>query len=335
MTKLSAASLEKLRCRLGMGLIVGPSQAFEQVLARVHQVAGYDVTVLITGETGSGKEVVARAVHYLSDRADKPFVPVNCGAIPQDLLENELFGHERGSYTGAHAGQRGLVRQAEGGTLFLDEIDSLSAKAQVKLLRFLQNGEYRPIGSGRLYFADARVLAASNQNLTQAVKNGELRSDLFYRLNVVPVRLPALRRRMEDIPCLAEFFLKRAAKQFGKGKLSLDDPALELLSQYRWPGNIRELEQVIQRAALLCEGGQVMKEDLELEGPVEEPREPFQIAKAKVVARFERDYLVSVLAAHGGNITEAARSSGKHRRVFFELVRKHEIDVARFRRKVG
>ena len=335
MAKLSAASLEKLRCRLGMGLIIGPSQAFQQVLARVHQVAGHDVTVLITGETGSGKEVVARAVHYLSDRAHKPFVPVNCGAIPQDLLENELFGHERGSFTGAHAGQKGLVRQAEGGTLFLDEIDSLAGKAQVKLLRFLQNGEYRPIGSGRLCFADVRVLAASNQNLTLAVKKGVLRSDLFYRLNVVPVRLPALRRRKEDIPCLAEFFLKRAAKQFGKGNLSLDEPALELLSHYRWPGNIRELEQVIQRAALLCEGGRVMRDDLELEGPMPEPREPFQIAKAKVVARFERDYLVSALAAHGGNIARAARSSGKHRRVFFELVRKHHIDVARFRGRVG
>ncbi|MDJ0839701.1 MAG: sigma-54 dependent transcriptional regulator [Acidobacteriota bacterium] len=331
MSSANASSPDMLRTRLALGLVIGPSKVFEKVLTRIQQVAAYDVSVLISGETGTGKEVCARAIHYLSKHASRAFVPVNCGAIPADLMESELFGHERGAFTGAHAPHEGLVRMAEGGTLFLDEIDSLPPHAQVKLLRFLQEGEYRPVGANKFHKANLRVLAASNRDLADAVARGDMREDLFYRLNVVPVQMPSLRERPEDIPYLARHFLERAARHFEKTPLNFGRETLDLMINYAWPGNVRELEHVVQRAALLCRDGKVRPGDLELPLTKPKPVEPFQQAKERTVRAFERDYLTRVLAVNGGNISQAAKCAGKHRRVFFELIRKHQIDAARYR----
>jgi len=242
---------------------------------------------LLTGETGTGKEVYARAIHYRSPRACQPFLPVNCGAIPLELVENELFGHERGAYTNASAFQTGLIEEANSGTLFLDEIDCLPVLAQVKLLRFLQEKEYKPLGSTRTRRADVRIIAASNLDLQQAVGNGKLRQDLFYRLNTISLILPPLRERREDIPLLARYFLAKYTNEFGRQPMELSPEALHLLTVYNWPGNVRELEHVIERAIVLCEGSVLEAGDLVLSVPADNRESP-QEAKAKEIARFEK-----------------------------------------------
>jgi transcriptional regulator with PAS, ATPase and Fis domain len=232
--------LEELRAKLGLRQLIGESPAFLAAKTQVVAIAQYDVNVLISGETGTGKEIFARAIHYLSPRARYPFVPVNCGAIPTDLVENELFGHERGAFTGASITAHGLIREAEGGTLFLDEIDCLPLLAQVKLLRFLQEKEYRLLGSTTIYRADVRVIAAANTELESAVKEGKLRQDLYYRLNVIPLRLPRLQDRREDIPLLARHFLARYAAEFKKAIGEFSPEAMQKLLLYEWPGNVRQ-----------------------------------------------------------------------------------------------
>jgi two-component system, NtrC family, response regulator GlrR len=290
---------------------------------------------LIAGETGTGKELCASAIHYLSARAGHPFVPVNCGAIPVELMENELFGHNRGAYTGAGASQTGMISEASGGTLFLDEIDCLPLAAQVKLLRFLQNREYRPLGSNRIYQADVRVIAASNADFPEAIKSGRLRRDLYYRLNVLSLHLPPLRERRDDIPLLARHFLVKYANEFGKQAEDFSPSALRKLVRYDWSGNVRELENHIERAVALNESRIINANDLDL--PVEisstlitQPM-PFQEAKARCVEQFERDYLQELLRRHQGNITKAAYTAGKDRRAFWQLIRKHKIDARIFK----
>ena len=312
---------------------IGASPAFLRQVAKLPTYAGCDAGVLILGETGTGKEVCAQAIHYLSARASRPWVAVNCAAIPTELVENELFGHVKGAYTTAHVGRTGLVREAEGGTLFLDDIDCLPLAAQAKLLRFLQEGEYRPVGSNAVSRANVRVISASNHRLAERVAQGLFREDLFFRLNVLTLELPPLRERRDDIAALALLFLKRFATQFQRPVTGLTPGALQRLLLHDWPGNVRELKHVLERAVLLADGGTLAAEDIDFAGPAAAPPDAasFRTAKARVVEHFERSFIEHLLAAHGGNVTHAAQAAGKNRRAFFELMRKYRIASGRFR----
>ncbi|HYN85985.1 MAG TPA: sigma-54 dependent transcriptional regulator [Pyrinomonadaceae bacterium] len=328
-----ADPVHTLRESVGLRRLVGESENFVAQVKKIPLVARSDGRILITGETGTGKEMCARAIHYLSPRAARPFVPVNCGAIPVELVENELFGHERGAFTGANSQQHGLIHEAEGGTLFLDEVDCLPLLAQTKLLRFLQEHEYRPLGSSRTRRADVRVIAASNVDLEEAVADGRVRRDLYYRMNVVPLALPPLRERREDIPALARHFLAEYAAEFDRPVALISREAMEALVAYDWPGNVRELEHAIERAVMLCAGDSIAGGDLSLPrgGRADRANESFRQAKARVVAQFERAYVEGLLVSHEGNISSAARAARKNRRAFWQLIRKHQIDVRRFK----
>jgi len=312
---------------------VGSSPRFVQQMSKLPVFAACDAGVLIVGETGTGKEIFAQAVHYLSARAGRPWVAVNCGAIPTELIEDELFGHVRGAYTTAHAARPGLVREAEGGTLFLDDVDCLPLAAQSKLLRFLQEREYRAVGSNAVQHADVRVIAASNLQLSRLVERGQFRQDLFYRLNVLSLELPPLRERCDDIRALALHFTGRFAAQFGRPVTGLTPAALQALATHRWPGNVRELQHTIERAVLLAHGPLLTAADLALGGQDAAAPQPdsFHAAKSRVVRQFERDFIEQLLAQHGGNVTHAAQAAKKNRRAFFELMRKHRIEAQRFR----
>ena len=316
--------------------MIGRSPAFLQETAKMPLVARCDASVLILGETGTGKELCARGIHHLGARADKPFVTVNCGAIPLELVENELFGHEKEAFTGASSGTRGLIREAEGGTILLDEIDSLPAAAQVKLLRFLQEKEIRPLGSTRTIQADVRVLAATNVDPEILIEQGKLRRDLYYRIHVLAIRLPPLRERREDIPLLLDFFLERhRGPVTGEGRREVagfTPCALRALMMYAWPGNVRELEHVVERAVLLCPGELISEREIVLPRSGDSDRATsFQEAKAQVVADFERKYLTSLLMVYRGNVSRAAMSARKNRRAFLQLLQKHSIDASSFR----
>ncbi|WP_157269834.1 sigma-54 interaction domain-containing protein [Azohydromonas aeria] len=317
--------------------LIGDSPAFAQQVARVPVLARYDASVLILGDTGTGKEVCAQAIHYLSARAGGPWVAVNCGAIPGELVEAELFGHVKGAYTHAHASRAGLVREAEGGTLFLDEIDSLPYGAQAKLLRFLQEKEYRPVGSSQLARANVRVIAATNRNPAALVAQGCFRQDLLFRLNVLTLHLPPLRERRSDIAPLAQYFLRCAARQWVKPAPALSPAALNKLLAHDWPGNVRELRNVMERAVLMSGATLLGAAEIDLDGcsaaPAEAPAaaESFRAAKARVVESFERSYIEQLLASTAGNVTHAARAARKNRRAFFELMRKYKLDAKTYR----
>ncbi len=312
--------------------LIGESRSFAAVFEMLRPIAQSNAAVLISGETGTGKELFARSIHYLSARAKKPFVAVNCGAIPTELVENELFGHERSAFTGAHAARPGLVQEAEGGTLFLDEVDSLPLLAQVKLLRLLEEKEYRPLGAARACRADVRILAAANGDLEQAVAAGRLRQDLYYRLNVLPLHLPPLRERRQDIPLLARHFLDRYTRENGRPPARFAAAAMQRLLAYDWPGNVRELEHAVERAVVLAPPGAVI-DDPGIAPPSRQNQagETHTQAKARAVARFEEGYIRGLLLAHDGNISRAARAADKNRRAFWELIRKHRIDARSFR----
>jgi two-component system response regulator GlrR len=318
------AKLEALR-------LIGDSPSFVAAAEKLPLVARCDATVLISGETGTGKELFARSIHYLSRRANKPFVAVNCGAIPTELVENELFGHQRAAYTGAGAAHAGLIEEAEGGSLLLDEIDSLPLLAQVKLLRFLQEKEYRPLGAARACRADVRVLAATNGDMDGAVAAGRLRQDLFYRLNVIPLRLPPLRERRSDIPLLVRHFLAKHGRETGRPAVRFSPRAMQSLMDHDWPGNVRELEHVVERAVVLTAPGATVDDPQLGTAPPGAAPEGFQQAKARAVAQFEAGYIRGLLLAHAGNIAHAAKAADKNRRAFWELIRKHRIDAQSFR----
>jgi two-component system, NtrC family, response regulator GlrR len=320
-------SVAKFKEKIGLRQIIGESPLLLQQLERVPRFARSDATVLISGESGTGKEIFARALHYLSSRAGKPFVPVNCGALPEHLVESEIFGHKRGAFTGAAADQPGLIHEAEGGTLFLDEIDGLSRSAQVKLLRFLQDGEYREVGSQQIGHANVRVVAATNADCARLVHAGSFREDLFYRLNVLSLVLPALRERRGDIVLLADHILETQASRANTARRKLSLAALNRLLGHSWPGNVRELENVLTRALLVSDRDTLELSDLNLPddgGPTDEPQS-FQETKARMVQRFEHDFLETALRAHDGNITQAARAVKKNRRAFWQLLRKHGL----------
>jgi two-component system response regulator GlrR len=312
--------------------LIGVSPVFLEEAKKIPLIANCGANVLIVGETGTGKELYARAIHYGSARAGRPFMPVNCGAIPIELVENELFGHARGAFTSASSTQVGLIEEANGGTLFLDEIDCLPIFAQVKLLRFLQEKEYRPLGSPTMRRADVRIIAASNLDLAEAVGNGKVRQDLFYRLNIISLSLPPLRDRREDIPLLAQHFLTKYSREMEKPIASLSQDALHMLMVYGWPGNVRELEHAIERAIVLCDSEIIEAKDLLLSNSLlDRRRESLREAKAKEIARFEKNYIQGLLSVCKGNITRAAEVARKNRRAFWQLIQKHHIDVSRFR----
>ena len=325
--------------------LIGTSAAFVRQTVKLPTLARHDVGVLLLGETGTGKEVFAQAIHYLSSRASRPWVAVNCAAIPPELIESELFGHVRGAYTTAHTARKGLVSEADGGTLLLDEIDCLPYNAQAKLLRFLQEKEFRPVGSNGLCHADVRVIATSNSPLADRAAKGTFRADLYFRLNVLSVTLPPLRERLEDIPLLALHFIQHFGREFNRRVTGLSPVALRRLTAHGWPGNIRELKHVIERAVLLSNGPLLGAEALDLDDGLNDPlndasndaaREPiddesFRAAKARTVETFERAYIERALQTCGGNVTNAARLAKKNRRAFWELLRKHRIDPQPFR----
>ncbi len=311
------------------------SAASAAIAARLPTLAACGANVLIVGETGTGKEVCAQAVHYLSSRAARPLVAVNCGAIPSDLVEAELFGHVKGAYTTAHASRSGLVQEAEGGTLFLDDVDCLPLQAQAKLLRFLQEHEYRPLGSNAVRRADVRVVAASNCDLYSLARQDRFRQDLYFRLNVLNIALPPLRERLEDLPVLALHFARGFAREFERPARTLCSAALAKLARHDWPGNVRELQHVIERAVVLATGSVLEAADIDIDlAPAADrdaPQASFRDAKKRVVDAFERDYIERLLEAHAGNITIAARVAKKDRRALFELIRKHRIEPKRYR----
>jgi DNA-binding NtrC family response regulator len=314
---------------------VGESKQFHQAIGKIPLLAQSDTTILITGETGTGKELVARAVHYQSARHGKPFIPVNCGALPDNLFENELFGHIKGAFTDASSTASGLVAEAEGGTMLLDEVDTLSASAQVKLMRFLQDREYRPLGSPRNVIADVRIVAASNVDLWHQVQQKRVREDLFYRLNVLSIHLPPLRDRIEDIPLLAAHFLAQYASQYDRGPLRLSPGALQRILAYPWPGNVRELEGVIERAVILTSDSVLQPENIDLIDLVKSKVSEigsFRDAKAQTIEQFERSYLTNLLSVHRGNITWAAKQAGKDRRGFQRLLRKYSLECTVFQK---
>ena len=314
-------------------IVIGNSAVLTNEVQKLKRFAACDAGVLILGETGTGKEVFAQAIHYASARAARPMVAINCGAVPAELMEAELFGHVKGAYTNAHVSRTGLVNEAEHGTLFLDDVDCLTPSAQAKLLRFLQEREYRVVGSNTLRHADVRVIAASNRDLGAMARQGLFRQDLFYRLNVLTLSLPPLRERKEDIAVLGQHFLRQFAQRYKRAACRLSPAALLKLLSYDWPGNVRELGHVLERAMLLSATGSLDVCDVDLPVPNLEPasRESFQVMKARIVQSFERNYIESILGSTGGNVTEAARVAGKNRRALFELIRKHEISPASFR----
>jgi DNA-binding NtrC family response regulator len=308
--------------------LLGSSPQFAHVLAQIRRVARFDVTVLIGGETGTGKELAARAVHYLSGRSAQPFIPVNCGALAESLVESELFGHERGAFTDAKTAAPGLIAEADGGTLFLDEVDALPAKAQAALLRFLQDGSYRRVGGTQPRRAGVRLIAASNADLDALAQARQFRHDLLYRLKVLPLVLPPLRERGNDVVELANAFLARMNRDYRAltPAKRFHPETLAALGRYDWPGNVRELEHFVQREFLLCEGDEVRANPLSgptTRLPSEQPA--FKQAKARAIADFERSYVVSAMEHANGNISQAARLAGQDRSAFSKLVRKYGI----------
>lgn len=320
--------------------MVGCSAAHMQLLETLGKVAPTDAEVLITGPTGVGKELYANYVHEKSLRSQARFVPINCGAFPTDLFENELFGHVAGAFTGAGLRTDGLVTQAEHGTLFLDEVDSLSLFSQVKLLRFLQEREYRRLGDAQIKHADVRVVAATNTNLEAAVHAGNFRKDLFFRLRVVPIHVPPLRERRDDLSLLTKMYTACCSDAYRLPQVVFSDAAMRKLESYAWPGNIRELENCIKFLTCLQLQRPVLPHDLPLlaerppdeliSSPAIDDARPFHQAKKDVVNDFERRYLQGALRRSKGNISRAALASGKPRRVFFELMRKHGMSSEDF-----
>jgi transcriptional regulator with GAF, ATPase, and Fis domain len=345
----SATSLgEDLRRDYDFSMIIGKSRRMVEVMEMAARVAPTDATVLITGDSGTGKELIARATYLNSKRKDKPFLTINCGALPSGLLESELFGHVKGSFTGAYASKIGRFEAANGGTIFLDEVGEMPPELQVKLLRVLQFGEFEKVGSYRLQQVDVRIIAATNKDLRAMVSRGEFREDLFYRMKIIEVHFPPLRDRPDDIPLLIDHFIQMHAEKLGKPIESVDPQLLRLLQRYPFPGNIRELESIIQRAVILSDKNHLSATDLPPEVldsnqvasatdqlgasrviPVarnnEELKEAKEEATTRATAEVEKAFLEAALEQNGGVITKAANKTGMNRSLFQRLVKKHNI----------
>lgn len=320
--------------------LIGKSPKFKKALDSIDKCSQCLAPVLIHGETGTGKELTARAIHYLSPRKGRPFIPINCGSIPENLIENELFGHVKGAYTGADNVQPGLIAQAQGGTLFLDEIASLPLSAQIVLLRFLQDRHYRPLGGNSLHEADIRIIAASNVDLRLLKKKGKFREDFYYRLDVLRIFLPPLRERLEDLELLSQYFLLRYSLRYNFPEKKLQPQTLCWMQNYHWPGNLRELENFIHRSVLMCEGDAISPPDPVFnemdsgplyELPTSDNLKNFKEAKAQALAEFESNYLSRLMTETHGNITEAAKRAGDmDRSALRKLLKKNGINRKSF-----
>ncbi len=313
--------------------LIGESLPFLQTLSLIRRVSKYDAPALLLGETGTGKELAARAIHYMGPRSAQPFIPVNCGALPEQIFENEVFGHEQGAFTDAKKTQQGLVGLANDGTLFLDEVDSLSLKSQIVLLRFLQDHQYKPLGAQKYEHANVRVIAATSADLDHLVEKKQFRDDLLFRLNMLQITMPPLRERTEDLPLLANHFIQRFRSQYGGAERFLYAGSLAWMRRYRWPGNVRELENIVHKAYLLSE-----EPSIRLQSPVQllVDRKRVDIsgmdwdakyteAKRFVLDVFEKRYLVYVLSKANGNVSRAAKLAGKERRSLGKLIKKHGL----------
>ncbi len=318
-----AGEMEEWRSEL-----ITRSSGMEDLLAQARRVAASDASVCLFGPSGTGKELLARAIHRASPRSEAPFIAVNCGAIPEGLLESELFGHKKGSFTGAVSDRRGLFQAAQGGTLFLDEVGDMPLPLQVKLLRALEERKIRPVGSHENFDVDVRVVSATHRKLEERIASGEFREDLFYRLNVVKLYIPALAERREDIPLLANHFLTRLAERYRRQHLGFSPEAMTLLVSAAWPGNVRQLLNVIEQAVALAPT-EVIPESLVRQAldagdtaltPLDEARKAF-----------ERDYLVRILKITGGNVTKAARLAGRNRTEFYRLLERHSLEPGMFK----
>jgi DNA-binding NtrC family response regulator len=328
--------------------IVGRSRRLQQTLELLRRVAQSNVTVLIRGESGTGKELAAKALHALSPRAGRPMITVNCPALPEHILESELFGYRKGAFTGADRDKTGLFVEAEGSTIFLDEIADIPVSVQTKLLRVLQEKEVQPLGQNKTFGVDVRVIASTNQDLEGKIRRGEFREDLFYRLKVMTVTMPSLVTMAGDIPLLAQHFLDRYCREHGREHLEFSAEALQSLMQHPWPGNVRELQNTVNRAVVLCEQSIIEVNDLwdEVEGILRSPDEgtlletldgassnhlTYQKAKNVLLHRFNSTYLSQALKAAGGNVTVAARACGMERQAFQRLLRRYNIESRNFR----
>ena len=334
---ISHPTIDNVREEFAPLNLIGNSPVFLKLLHQAKKAARYDIPVLIEGETGTGKELIARAIHYLGTRRDYPFIPINCGAIPDNLLENELFGHEKGAYTDAKHSQPGAVAMAQGGTLFLDEVDALSPKAQIALLRFLQDLEYKPLGGSRYKKGDIRIIAATNASLVKLTEEDRFRQDLLFRLNLLVLFMPPLRERKEDISLLADHFLNYFAKVYKNSSKTIHANVINWMERYNWPGNVRELENFIHRQFLLSDGP-VIYEDMSEKFQQDRRKNkldrrkqgdfinvPFNDAKNKTISAFEKKYLIWLMHETKGNVTQAARLAGKERRALGKLLKKYGL----------
>ncbi len=329
---------QALREKYQFESIIGHDSKMVEILKLVAQVSDTDATVLIQGESGTGKELIARALHYNSRRKTKPFVAINCAALPENLLESELFGHVRGSFTGAIEDKAGWFETANGGTIFLDEVSEMPPHLQVKLLRVLQSGEYSRVGSTQIGVTDVRIIAAASRNLQTLVKQEKFREEFYYRLNVVEISLPPLRDRKGDIPILAQHFLKKYGAKYGKENLRLSREAESLLMDYGFSGNVRELENIMQRAVVLAEAEVIeprhlppdLSEKLKT-AQIKKQFGSFKEAKQRAVETFERDYIIDCLKASNGNISQAARAAGIDLKNFYDKMKKYGIDPVAFK----
>jgi two-component system, NtrC family, response regulator AtoC len=323
---------EELAGRYKFDTLVGKSPAFQKVLRAVSEVCGQRTTVLLTGDSGSGKEVVARAIHFNSPRHRKPFVAVNCAAIPEALLESEFFGHVKGSFTGALSNRIGRFAQAEGGTLFLDEVGDMPLNLQAKILRVLQERQYEPLGATGTRTADVRIIAATNHDLTAMVAANKFREDLFYRLAVFPIALPSLRERAEDIPLFLNLFADDLAPTLGKRDIRFSPDAVRVLTAYRWPGNIRELQNCVERSLISARGPVISAADLPTyisEKPCNGAAEDFPIQLDDVAAAFERGLIIEALKQADGVQVRAAALLGINERSLWHRLKKYDIAVSK------
>jgi len=312
--------------------MVGVSPKMQKIFETIRLISNTDVTVLITGESGAGKDMAAKAIHSLSQRGKGPFLAVNCPNLPESILESELFGYRKGAFTHATQDRKGLFWEAQGGTIYLDEIGDISPTIQTKLLRVLQDKEIRPLGQNKSVKVDVRILASTNQDLATKIKGGLFREDLFYRLNVMSMHMPPLRERQQDVPLLADHFLKRFCREFGKEPKSVAPGLMQRLVNYPWRGNVRELENVISRAVLLSADTVIQADDLQLDLDSVECLVTERIkglsykhAKASVLERFNREYLTDLLARNHGNVTKAARACGLERQALQQVLRRYGI----------
>jgi len=316
--------LERVQREQGLGALVGTGPAMRKIFETIHKIAETDLTVLIRGESGTGKELVAQAIHDRSSRAKRPFVAVNCAAMSRELVESELFGHERGSFTGADSRRIGRFEAASGGSIFLDEIGDMPAETQAKVLRVLQERALERVGSNATIRVDTRVIAATHRDLEGDVQSGRFREDLYYRLRVVEIVVPPLRERVEDIPALSSKLLADLAQRLGRKPIAISPAALAALSRHRFPGNVRELRNVLERAAVLASGPSIEPDDLGLIESVVTPAEAarsFADAKRAAAAEFERNYLLAALQRHGGNVSRTAEAIGMVRQSLQQKMR--------------